>query len=313
MGQNRVQFQTGLSFEAFIEQYGTEAQCVAAVFGMKWRKGFECAECGHKEKYRVERAGRLLVCTDCHHRNFLTAGTIFQDTKLPLRKWFLAMHLLTRDKQGISALQLKRDMGVSYETAWTVKQKIMEVMRVRVEEKKLEYHAVADDVYIGGKRSNGKRGRGSENKIPVVVAVSLSPDEKPDQMSARQVSGFTLSAIKDWATQNLSKGMSLQTDGLNCFPAVKQAGVKHLPTVISDDLSQQDKGSFHWINTIIGNLKTALTGTYHHVSEKHLSRYLAEFEYRFNRRYDLTQMIPRLLHQAIKTPPFPESVLTYAS
>lgn len=308
MGQNRVQFQEGLSWETFFAEYGTEAQCVRAVFGMRFPKGFECAECGHRDGHQSLKEGRVLVCTHCHHRTFLTAGTIFQDSKLPLSKWFLALHLLTRDKQGISALQLSRDLGVHYETAWTMKQKLMVVMEERNNEKKLQADAVADDVYFGGYQA-GTPGRGSKNKTPVVAAITLADNGKPDQMKLHTVSGFTLKAVQAWAARHLSKGIHLQTDGLGCFQAVEKAGVSHSATVMSKDPTQQDKGAFRWLNTIIGNLKTALTGTYHHISPKYLQRYLAECEYRFNRRYDLKRLLPRLLHEALRTPPLPEPVL----
>jgi hypothetical protein len=310
MGQNKVQFQRGLGMDEFQTLYGTEQQCIEAVHSMRWPDGFECAECGHKEEYRIEREGRLLICTHCYYRTFLTAGTIFQDSKLSLRKWFLAMHLLTKDKQGISALQLMRELNVCYETAWTLKQKLMAVMAERVQEKKLKGNAVADDLYVGGKHQGGKRGRGSENKIPVLAALSLTDEGKPDQVNLRVVPGFTGQVIQEWAQKNLARGLRLFTDGLACFAWVKEAGVEHCSTVMSQDLEQRDKGCFQWVNTIIGNLKMALLGTYHHVSEKYLDRYLAEFEYRFNRRYDLKAILPRLLYVALRTPPLPEPLLT---
>lgn len=312
MSQNKVQFQKGLSFSEFLTLYDTEEKCVNAVFRMRWPKGFECAECGHCH-YRVEREGRLLTCLDCYHQNFLTAGTIFQDTKIPLTNWFLAMHLLTKDKQGISALQLSRELGVCYETAWSLKQKLMMVMLERGEEKCLQSNSVADDLYMGGKLAKGKRGRGSENKTPVVCALSLSPDNKPDQINLRVVPAFSSQAIQEWAGNNLAKGIHLYTDGLACFKAVKKRGVKHTATVMSKDPEEKNKGVFCWINTVIGNLKTALSGTYHHISTKYLNRYLAEFEYRFNRRYDLKVILPRLLYVAVHTPPYPETVLTHDS
>jgi hypothetical protein len=311
MSQNKVQFQKGLSLENFLSNYGTEEKCVSAVFKMRWPEGFSCEECGHSA-YREERHGRLLTCLHCYHPNFLTAGTIFQDTKLPLTKWFLAMHLLTKDKQGMSALQLMRELGVCYETAWSVKQKLMTVMQERVEEKPLSSHSVADDLYIGGKLPDGKRGRGSENKVPVVGALSLSPEGKPDQVNFRVLPGFTSQAIKTWAAKNLARGIHLYSDGLACFTAVTEMGIEHYPTVMSENPEQRDQGVFGWVNTVIGNLKTTLAGTYHHVSAKYVSRYLAEFEYRFNRRYNLDTMLQRLLHAAIHTPPYPQPMLTLA-
>jgi hypothetical protein len=248
----------------------------------------------------------------CYHPNFLTAGTIFQDTKLPLTKWFLAMHLLTKDKQGLSALQLMRELGVCYETAWTVKHKLMMGMQEGVEEKHLTTNSVADDLYIGGKLPKGKRGRGSENKVPVVGAISLTPDGKPDQVNLRVVSGFTSQAIKAWAERNLAKGIHLYSDGLACFAAVSELGIEHHPTGMSENPEQKVQGVFGWVNTVIGNLKTTLSGTYHPVSIKYVSRYLAEFEYRFNRCYSLGTILKRLLHRTIHTPPYPKPMLTLA-
>ena len=189
----------------------------------------------------------------------------------------------------------------------------MALMEERIQGKKLQDDSVADDIYIGGKLSDGKRGRGSENKVPVVAAISLSIGGKPDQINLRVVSGFTGVALKEWAQNNLARCINLFTDGLACFTAIKKAGIKHHPTVMSKDLEQRDLGCFQWVNTIIGNLKTTLSGTYHHIEEKYVSRYLAEFEYRFNRRYDLKQMLPRLLFAAVHTCPLPESLLTLTS
>jgi hypothetical protein len=309
MSQNRVQFQRGLSLEAFLAEYGTEEQCIASVLKMRFPKGYECGECGSTE-HNVARKGRMMECSHCYYRTYVTAGTIFHGSKLALKKWFLAMHLLTKDKQGISALQLMREIGVCYETAWTLKHKLMAVMEDRSLEKKLEGEAVADDAYMGGKQSNGKRGRGSENKIPFVAAASLALDGRPNQISLRVVSGFDGESLKDWAKTNLAQGVHLSTDGLPGFRSIENAGIRHSATSMRQDPSQQDKGCFFWINTILGNLKTAITGTYHHIEEKYVGRYLAEFEYRFNRRYDLKTILPRLLYAATHTLPIPEKQLT---
>jgi ISXO2-like transposase domain len=118
------------------------------------------------------------------------------------------------------------------------------------------------------------------------------------------------SAIKTWLQRALTPGMSLNSDGLACFRAVSEVGITHCAVVMNQDLSQRNKGVFAWVNTVIGNLKTALLGTYHHVSEKYLQRYLAEFEARFNRRYNLKTLLPRLLHAAIHTPAYPQPILT---
>ena len=133
MTMNRVQFQAGLSMPEFWERYGTENQCQAALQAARWPNGFLCPACGSTTARTSFLGGRLRYwqCGDCAHQCSLLSGTIFESTKLPLRRWFLAMQLLTQSKNNISALELKRQLGVCYRSAWLIKHKIMEAMRVR--------------------------------------------------------------------------------------------------------------------------------------------------------------------------------------
>ena len=124
------------------------------------------------------------------------------DPKLPLTKWFLAMHLLTQSKNGLSALALKRDIGVSYNTAWSLKHKIMQVMKERDDSQPLAGIIQLDDAYIGGELTGGKAGRGSENKTPFVAAIACDEEGHPLRMSlelyAKLVYGaFTLKPVLD--------------------------------------------------------------------------------------------------------------------
>ena len=176
MSINHVQFQKGLSLDEFIGRYGTEEACQEAVYKMKWPTGFYCPGCGCKSHCQLSRGH--YQCNRCHHQTSLTAGTIFQGTKLALSKWFLAMYLLTQHKKGVSALQLSRDLGVNYKTAWSIKHKLMQTLLERQREKKLQGRVEMDDAYLGGEHS-GKRGRGSENKYPFIAAVETTEDGKP--------------------------------------------------------------------------------------------------------------------------------------
>ena len=172
MAMNRVQFQRGLSMAEFIQRYGTDDKCEQALVASRWADGFRCEACGGQARSTFRRDGRLYwQCADCPHQTSLISGTIFQASKLPLSRWFLAMHLLTQAKNNVSALELKRHLGVCYRTAWLVKHKLLEVMRLREEDRQLTGRVEIDDAYLGGERSGGKPGRGSENKIPFVAAV----------------------------------------------------------------------------------------------------------------------------------------------
>jgi ribosomal protein L37AE/L43A len=129
MAQNPIQFQKSLSLRDFLKEYGTEEQCEQKLEQWRWPLGFICPSCGRQHESVHLRTRALWQCRHCHHQASLTAGTIFEATKLPLTTWFLAMFLLTQQKNGISALALKRHLVVSYLTAWRVKHKLQQVMK----------------------------------------------------------------------------------------------------------------------------------------------------------------------------------------
>jgi transposase-like protein len=310
---NRIQFQPGLSMPEFFRQFGTEAQCEAALEAARWPEGFRCPHCGSAAHCVVRSRGRKLYqCSACRHQSSLIAGTVFQGTKLALTVWLLAIYLISQAKTGLSALALKRQLGVSYPTAWLIHHKLMQAMAEREQGYVLEGQVQVDDAYLGGERSGGKAGRGSENKVPFVAAVSLSDAGHPLRTKLTPVAGFTLTAIKQWADASLAPGCMVLSDGLACFGAVTEAGCGHQPTVVAGR-KPKDLPEFEWINTVLGNLKTSLTGAYHAFDfRKYAHRYLAAFAYRFNRRFDLRTLHDRLLVAAANCSPYPERMIRMA-
>ncbi len=306
MAMNRIQFQPGLSMPAFIKDYGRETQCEQALEAVRWPEGFRCPRCNGTAHYVVRDGVRkVFQCAACRHQTSLIAGTLFQSTKLPLTTWFLAIYLISQAKTGLSALALKRQLGVSYPTAWLMYHKLMQTMATREERYALHGVVQVDDAYLGGERSGGKVGRGSENKVPFVAAVSLTEDHRPLHIRLTPVSGFTLKAISEWASAHLAPACTVLSDGLACFAAVTEAGCRHLPTVIAGR-KPKDVPEFRWINTVLGNLKTSLSGSYHAFNfQKYAARYLAAFSYRFNRRFDLRSLHHRLLIAAASMTPQP--------
>jgi ribosomal protein L37AE/L43A len=190
MAMNTIQFQPGMSLSELFEQYGTEAQCEQALEQMRWPGGFQCPHCGATEHshFSVE-ATRYWQCRACRTQTSLRAGTIFHGSKLPLCTWFQAMFLISQSKNNIAALELKRQLGVGYPTAWRVKHKLMQVMAEREAGRALQGEVVLDDAYLGGER-RGKAGRGSENKVPFVAAVQLSALGLPQVARFDPVTGF---------------------------------------------------------------------------------------------------------------------------
>jgi hypothetical protein len=253
----------------------------------------------------------LYQCTDCHHQTSLISGTLFEQTKLPLTVWFLAIHLLTQAKTALSALALMRQIGVSYNTAWSLKHKIMQAMKERDDRKPLTGLIQLGDVYWGGEHRGGKCGRGSENKKPFVAAVALNDAHHPVAMNLNVVKGFRTSEIKRWAGKHLEPGSLVYSDGLACFSALLDHGCQHYD-IVTGGPNRVTKEEFAWVNTMIGNVKRSINGTYHAINPKNLPRYLAEFCYRFNRRFDLPDMMPRFLIVSANTQPLSGRLLKLA-
>ena len=303
MPSNKIQFQAGLSLNEFLKAYGANAQCVASLEKARWPKGFVCSNCNGSQ-YCVVWHGtvKTFQYSGCRKQTTLTAGTIFHSTKLSLTVWFQAMYFLTQSKSNISALEMKRLLGVCYPSAWRIKHKLMQVMYEREASTRLAQRVEVDDANLGGELNGGKAGRGSENKVPFVSAVETNAKGHPLRLQLSVVKSFSLVEIEAWAKRSLTPTAHVISDGLACFRAVTKAGCSHQPEVVGTGRKSTDMGCFHWINTVLGNLKTSIAGTYHAFDfAKYSYRYLAEFQYRFNRRYDLHSILPRLLYASAAT------------
>ena len=308
MAKNMVQFQKGLSLTSFLSKYATDRQCHDALFRMRWSVGFICPKCDHTGYYEI-RSRKIYECSQCKQQTSVSSGTIFADTKLGLNIWFLAIYLITQSKDGISSLNLARTLGVSANAALRIKHKLQHVMKEREDSKPLSGIIQIDDAYLGGKRRGGKRGRGASGKTPIVAAVQTNEEGHPISMKLSQIAELSKSGISEWAENNLAPGSIIVSDGLNCFPGVREAGCVHLSIVTGGGPDSVDIPEFKWVNTMIGNIKNAIRGTYHVISKKHVPRYLAEFCYRFNRRFELGEMISRLAYIAVRTAPIPQRLL----
>ena len=294
----------GLSDAAFREAFGEEEQCRAALFRLRWPEGFVCPACGHRG-YCVPARRRLYQCNRCKTQTSVTAGTIFHATKLPLTTWFAAIHLIVTAKNGISSVELGRRLGVKQPTAWTMKQKIMAVMARREANTRLEGRVEMDDAYLGGARPGGKRGRGAPGKTPFVAAVSTGPEGRPRKLKLAPIKGFRKREIARSAKRWLAPGSEVLTDGLRCWNALHGIADSHRAIRTGSGRQAARMAPFKWVNTTLGNIKSAITGTYRKLGPDHAERYLASFAWRYNRRFQLKTMIPRFVHSAARTQPIP--------
>ncbi|QDI05582.1 IS1595 family transposase [Xanthomonas cerealis pv. cerealis] len=316
MSINAVQFQAGLSMSEFFASYGTQAKCYRALYKWRWPQGFRCPSCAGRARSRFKRGAAIYYqCSACRHQTSLIAGTMFEGTKLPLRTWMLALHLLTSTKTNMAALELMRHLGVNYKTAWRMKHKIMQVMAERESMRKLAGFVQIDDAYLGGERNGGKAGRGSENKQAFLIAVQTDATfTAPRFVVIEPVRSFDNTSLQDWIARRLAPECEVYTDGLACLRRLEDAGHAHTTLDTGGGRAATETAGARWLNVVLGNLKRAISGVYHAIAQgKYARRYLGEAAYRFNRRFRLREMLPRLATAMMQSTPCPEPVLRAAS
>ena len=274
----------------FQAKYGTEEQCRQHLFEARWPEGFICPRCNHVRYYNVASRG-LYHCKECNYQASITAGTIFDKTRTPLVKWFLAIYLTADDKRGISALSLKSKIGVAYHTAWTMLQKIRHAMGERDSHYFLGGIVEMDESFFGAPSEGGKRGRGTD-KTPVLVSVSLNDQQKPQFARMQVLETVDGAAVEDFLHDNVVKGSEVRTDGLSIYGGVSGEGYIHTPKTYNP---KNQPEHLHWLHIIVSNVKAFIDGTYHGLDKKHLQRYLDEFCYRFNRRWSINGLFSGLL------------------
>jgi ISXO2-like transposase domain/Transposase zinc-ribbon domain len=313
MAMNRVQFQAALPMGEFIERFGTEEGCEQELLAQRWPEGFECPGCGTGE-YSNFRRGRLLYfqCCACRKQTSLIAGTVMESSKLSLRRWFQAAYVMSQAKNNVSALELMRHLDVSYESAWTLKHKLMEAMWLRERLRTLRGTVQMDEAFLGGQAS-GRASLGRKGKVALLAAVATNGQGKPTMvcLSKQPATGedvvvFTLNSI--------AEGVKVVSDGAASFNYVRwQSLAAHEPIVTGSGKQACEIPQLKAINTVLSNLKTAITGTYHAFKFwKYADRYLAEFQYRFNRRFNMRGMLGAIVRAAARCRPCPELSLRMA-
>ena len=312
MAMNPIQFQQGLSLAQFMRDYGTEAKCYRALYKSRWPRGFRCPACEGSRRSRFLREGRVYYqCRKCRHQTTLTSGTLFQGTQLSLVTWMLALYLLTSTKTDLSALELMRHLGVNYKAAWRIKHKVMQAMLEREAPRRLDGFVQIDDAYLGGERNGGKTGRGAPGKQSFVVAVETDVDlEHPRYAVLEPVPTFDNVSLTDWCERRLAPGAEVYSDGLACFARCIDTGNAHTVLVTQGRRAACEVSGARWVNVVLANVKRAMSGRYHAFKQsKYARRYLAEAQYRFNRRFRLAEMLPRLMRAMMLCSPWPESNL----
>lgn len=289
--------QDRFTIQMFLNRFPTDQACQKALEQARWPDGFVCPRCEHHSARTFPRSGRTMFeCRRCRHQTHPAVGTIFTDTKLPLRTWFFALYLLTQSKTNVAGLELTRHLGVCPRTAWRIKHKIMEAMSRQETRRQLRGFVEVDDAYLGGERNDGIRGRGASGKQPFIIAVSTDRQGRPIFAVADPVARFDKREVERWARDRIHSNVRIFCDGLGGFHAFDDLGLapERMPSQPGRKAAQQPR--MKWVNTVLGNIKRAIDGCYHSIrGQKYARRYLHEATWRFNRRDNMAAILFKLL------------------
>lgn len=289
------------TFEEFLEWFASEQDCAEYLEWIRWPNGFVCPGCSGKDAWRTDRG--LWHCKSCGRQTSVTVGTVFEDSRKPLRLWFHVMWLMMAQKTGLSARNLCDTYGFgSYQTAWGWLQKLRSVM-VRSGRDLLSGRVEVDETYVGGQKA-GARGRGAEGKTLVMVAVE-GDASKLGRVRFRCVESADAESAESFVSDCVEPGTLVVTDGLPIYNGLRAAGFKHRPHVVAQD-AESALQQLHHVHLVISLLKRWLVATHQGaVTPMHLQAYLDEFSFRFNRRLSSHRgkLFYRLMQQAVSCRP----------
>jgi len=283
------------------DRFSTEAACRDYLYQLRWPEGFRCPRCGHGEAWPVRTV--WLECASCHHQTSVTAGTILQDTRKPLRQWFRAIWYVTSQKNGASALGLQRILGLkTYVTAWSWLHKLRRAM-VRPGRERLGGTVEIDETYLGG-LEEGVVGRETVRKV--LIAVAAEEDGKGiGRIRLQTIPDASASSLHAFLLASVEPGTTVHTDGWEGYSGLKALGYKHKVTILSRSKKEAHE-LMPRVHRVTSLLKRWILGTHQGaVSHAHLGYYLDEFTFRFNRRTSKYRgkLFYRLLQQAVQTGP----------
>ena len=280
------------------QRFVNEAACRQYLFDLRWVQGFVCPRCGGKTAWTTKRG--LWLCADCRHQASVTAGTVFQDSHLPLMTWFRAMWYVTSQKNGVSALGLQRTLGLgSYKTAWAMLHKLRRAM-VRPGRDRLHGTVEVDEAYWGSKEP-GVIGRLTYEKALIIVAAE-EDGSGIGRIRVRRIPDLTQASLHGFIAQALEPGSTVRTDGLPAYLGLE--GYTHDRCV----QRHQSDGEhlLPRVHRVVSLLKRWLMGTHQGaIAQEHLDYYLDEFTFRFNRRTSASRgkLFYRLVQQAVQVEP----------
>lgn len=272
----------------FFKQFPDDESCLQHIFECRFGQGYECPKCEKATKWHRIKAERAYSCQYCGHHLHPTVGTPFEKSRTPLQLWFYAIYMFTTTRNGVSAKELQRQLGVTYKTAWRMGHEIREHMGDvdNLDFDKLKGHVEIDETYIGGK---------STYPIKKKKAVVMGMVERNGDIHTQLVPDAKSKSLLPVVLERVEQGTRVSTDEAHTYKSLPGMGYKH--GYVKHGMEQWVKGDVH-TNTLEGywaHLKKSLDSTHIAVSKKHMPKYLDEFEYRYNTRKRPGQMFPELV------------------
>ncbi len=275
--------------QSFFEHFPDDDTCLDHLFKTRFGKKPACPKCGEIGKFHRLKKMPAYTC-NCGHHIHPMQDTPFALSRTPLQKWFYAMFLFTTTRHGIAAKELQRQLGVTYKTAWRMGHELRKYLAKTDGEWPLGGTVEADETYVGGKKSGGKRGRGAPGKTVVFGML-----ERGGDVMMKVVPNVRKKTLQPIIKANVEAGSTIHTDELKSYGGLSKAGYEH--ETVNHGAGEYVDGECH-VNGMEGfwaRLKLSIRGTHVHVSGKHLQKYVKEFEYRYNRRKRPEQMFDELL------------------
>ena len=274
----------------FFKRFPDDSSCLDNLFAARFGESMDCPKCGKHGKFSRVKKIPAYQCAWCGHHVHPMAGTPFERSRTPLQKWFYAMYLFTTTRHGVAAKELQRQLGVTYKCAWRMGHEIRKYMGKVDGDGGLSGHVEVDETYVGGKIEVKPGQSHFSNKTIVFGMVERNGD-----LITKVVPSAKNKTLLPIINEYVEKGSTISSDEFKVYKNLRKAGYIHGSVMHS--VRQWTKG-IHNTNTIEGFwslLKRSIQGTHVHVSKKHLSKYLGEFEYRYNMRSNSSLMFLRLL------------------
>ena len=269
-----------ISVLQFFKEFSDDDTCLEHLINVRYGNPLTCPSCGKRSKFHKRKKRPIYECQYCSHHISPMVGTPFAKSRTALQKWFYAIYLFTTSRHGVPAKELQRQLSVTYKTAWRMGHEIRKYMGKVDGDDDLSGHVEIDEAYIGGK----DHVRGRPTDISSKKTGVLGMVERGGKIITRVIPNVKADTLIPHITDNVVKGTAISTDELNSYHDLPKHGYEH---GFVKHAAKEWKSGIHHTNTIEGfwaRLKLSIRGTHIHVSRKHMPKYLAEFEYRYNMR-----------------------------